>query len=138
MPGDKLLLDTGPLVAMLHRGDQDHEACADFLAHFRGILLTTGPVLTEAMFLLSGVTGGASACLEFFIRGGAVLVPLTRESLIRCNALMAKYADVPMDFADASMVALAQETQIKKIFTLDHRGFAIYRFSKDSRFTLFP
>ena len=138
MAEDKLLLDTGPLVALLCRDDQDHEACADFYAPFRGILLTTEPVLTEAVFLLDRLAGGASSCLEFFIRGGAVLVPLTQQSLIRCNALMAKYADVPMDFADASLVALAQETRIKNIFTLDHRGFEIFRLAKESRFTIVP
>ena len=138
MAEDKLLLDTGALVAMLHRGDQDHEACADYFAHFRGVLLTTEPVLTESMFLLNRLAGGASSCLEFFIRGGAVLVPLTQQSLIRCNALMAKYADVPMDFADASLVALAQEARIRNIFTLDHRGFEIFRFAKESRFIIVP
>jgi predicted nucleic acid-binding protein len=51
---------------------------------------------------------------------------------------MAKYADVPMDFADASLVALAQEARIKNLFTLDHRGFEIFRFSKESRFIIVP
>jgi predicted nucleic acid-binding protein len=138
MADDKCILDTGPLVSLLHRDDQDHEACVDFLSRFRGNLLTTESVLTESMYLLGRYAGAAFACLDFFIRGGAVLVPLTHESLIRCNFLMNKYADVPMDFADATLVALAEEIKVKTVFTLDHRGFEVYRSMKNSAFHIVP
>jgi predicted nucleic acid-binding protein len=136
--GAELLLDTGPLVALLHRGDRDHERCAVLLREFRGVLLTTEPVLTEAMYLLGRMRGGAAACLAFFDRRGAVLVPQTRDSLSRCAELMERYADVPMDFADATLVALAEETGIRRVFSLDRRGFAAYRPGGRGRFERVP
>lgn len=138
MTGDRVLLDTGPLVAFLHRDDSHHEECTRFLETFQGVLLSTEAVLTEAMHLLGRVRGGQQTCLEFFIRGGTVLVPATRGSLARCRALMNQYADVPMDYADATLVALAEEAGTHDIFTLDRRGFGAYRPGERSHFRLWP
>lgn len=136
--GGDALLDTGPLVALLNARDDEHERCEAFFRNFRGRLLTTEPVLTEAVYLLAGIRGGAASCLEFFARGGAVLVPQSPASLLRCKALIEKYADVPMDFADATLVTLADETHIGRIFTLDRRGFGVYRYRRDRTFSLLP
>lgn len=138
MTAGRALLDTGPLVAFLHRDDRHHERSVEAFGAFRGALLTTEAVLTEAMYLLAGLPGGRQACLEFFIRGGAVLVPATRRSLRRCQLLMEKYEDVPMDFADATLVALAEEAKVDEIFTLDRRGFDVYRIGKRGMFRLRP
>jgi hypothetical protein len=134
----ELLLDTGPLVALLHRGDRDHRRCAAYFEDFRGTLLTTEPVLTECMHLLGRLGEGTAACLGFFERGGAVLVPQTRDSLTRCRDLMRRYADLPMDFADATLVALAEETGLRRVFTLDRRGFLAYRPGGRGRFEVVP
>lgn len=133
-----MLLDTGALVAALHRDDRDHARCAAVLEAFRGTLLTTEAVLTESMFLLGRVRRGAASCLEFFTRGGAMLVPQTRESLLRCRTLMAQYGTLPMDFADATLVALAEETGVRRVFTLDRRDFSVYRSGRRGRFDLVP
>lgn len=138
MTAVRALLDTGPLVALLHRDDRQHQWCVDSFESFRGVLLTTEAVLTEAMYLLAGIPGGQQACLEFFIRGGAVLVPATRGNLRRCQILMAKYGDVPMDFADSTLVSLAEEADIQEVFTLDRRGFDVYRIGKRGSFRLRP
>ncbi len=134
----ELLLDTGALVALLHRSDRHHRPCAAVLEGFRGTLLTSEAVLTEGVFLLGRVRGGSAACLEFFERGGAVLVPQTRESLRRCRELMGRYANVPMDFADATLVALAEEVSVSRVFTLDRRGFSVYRVAGRTRFEITP
>lgn len=134
----ELILDTGPLIALLNRGDRDHERCLAVMTDFRGTLLTTEPVLTEAMHLLTRVRGGPAACLAFFDRGGAALVPQTRESMRRSAALMERYADVPMDFADATLVALAEETRRRDVFTLDRRGFSAYRLGSRGTFAIVP
>jgi len=134
----RLLLDTGPLVAILHRDDRHHQRCIEVLKSFHGVLLSTEAVLTEAIYLLTGVPGGRHACLEFVIRGAAVIVPATRKSLRRCQFLMAQYEDVPMDFADATLVALAEEAGIHEAFTLDRRGFEAYRIGKRRTFRLRP
>ncbi len=138
MSAGRALLDTGPLVAFLHRDDRHHERSVEAFGAFRGVLLTTEAVLTEAMYLLAGLPGGQQACLEFFIRGGAVLVPATRRSLQRCQMLMMQYGDIPMDFADATLVVLAEEAQVQEIFTLDRRGFDVYRIGKRGTFRLRP
>jgi predicted nucleic acid-binding protein len=134
----ELILDTGPLVALLHSRDRDHARCAAVLESFRGTLFTTEPVLTECMYLLGKLAGGAAACLAFFERGGVVLVPQNRQSLTRCGELMQRYADVPMDFADATLVALAEETGVRRIFTLDRRGFQAFRPGGRGRFEIVP
>ena len=90
------------------------------------------------MHLLGRVRGGQAACLAFFDRAAAALVPQTRESLRRCGGLMERYADVPMDFADATLVALAEEIGRSDVFTLDRRGFGAYRFGSRGRFAIVP
>jgi predicted nucleic acid-binding protein len=132
------LLDTGPLVALLNVRDGDHSRCAAVFREFRGRLLTTEPVLTEAMYLLAPIHGGSGACIDFFARKGAVLVPQSSTSLLRAKDLLAKYDDVPMDFADATLVALAEEVNVGKVFTLDRRGFGAYRFHRNRPFSIFP
>jgi len=134
----ELLLDTGPLVALLSSGDRDHARCRAVLEPFRGTLLTTEPVLTECMYLLGKLAGGGAACLAFFERGGVVLVPQNRQSLARCGELLLRYADIPMDFADATLVALAEETGVRRVFTLDRRGFQSYRPGGRGRFEIVP
>lgn len=138
MTDGRALLDTGPLVAILHRDDRHHQRCVEAFRTFRGILLSTEAVLTEAMHLLAGTLGGQQDCLEFFVRGGAILVPATRASLERCQSLMAQYQDLPMDFADATLVALAEEVGTREVFSLDRRGFEVYRIGKRGTFRLFP
>ncbi len=138
MTGGRLLLDTGPLVAILHRDDRAHQRCVDVFEAFRGVLLSTEAVLTEAIYLLAGVPGGQHACLEFFVRGAAVLVPATRKSLQHCQLLMTRYENVPMDYADATLVALGEEVGINEVFTLDRRGFETYRMGKRQPFCLWP
>ena len=134
----EVLLDTGPLVAVLHRGDRDHARCAAVLSGFHGTLLATEAVLAESLHLLARVAGGRQACLDFFLRRGATLVPQSLESLARCKQLMSRYADLPMDFADATLVALAEELAVKRVFTLDRRGFGVYRIGRRERFTIVP
>jgi predicted nucleic acid-binding protein len=90
------------------------------------------------MYLMARVGSGPQACLDFFLRQGATLVPQSRESLTRCRELMTRYHDVPMDFADATLVALGEETATKRVFTLDRRGFGAYRLGRHERFTIVP
>lgn len=132
------LLDSGPLVALLSKTDSAHAACVSALERFHGHLITTEPVLTEAMHLVRRVPGGQDACLAFFLQGAAVLVPMTAERLSTCKALVERYRDVPMDFADATLVALAEELGLAAVFTLDRRGFATYRWRKTRRFEIVP
>ena len=132
------LLDTGFLVALLDRSERNHERCVEELKAYSGELLTTEPVLTESLYLLGPSTKAQKACIEFLLRGGAVLVPQSAASLSRAAALMEKYQDVPMDFADATLVVLAEETGADEVFTLDRKGFAAYRIQGRKGFTVRP
>jgi len=89
--------------------------------------VSTEAVLTEATHLLNRVRGGALACLDFFVQGGAVLVPTSRETLARCRELMEKYADLPMDYADATLVVLGEELGTNLVMTTDRCDFGVYR-----------
>lgn len=133
-----LLLDTGPLVALLDRSERNHSRCLGFFQGFRGRLLTIEPVLTEAVYLLGPLFANQKPALDFILQGGAELVPLTPSLLKRAATLMAKYADVPMDFADAALVALAEESGIRDILTLDRRGFTVYRIGGRKTFRIVP
>jgi len=134
----ELLLDTGPLVALLDRSERNHQRCLTFFREFRGRLVTTEPVLTEAVYLLGPSFRLQKPALDFFLQGGAELVPLSPELLHRSLWLMEKYADVPMDFAAATLVALAENRGIADIFTLDRRGFETYRINDKKPFSTCP
>lgn len=133
-----ILLDTGPFVALLDQSEDNHERCTNFFRHFTGNILTTEPVLTEAIYLLGPSAEAKRACIEFVLKGGATLVPQSASSLERAATLMKKYDDVPMDFADATIVVLAEETGIDEILTLDFRGFNTYRILGKRRFRILP
>lgn len=134
----EVLLDTGPLVAFLDRSERNHQRCVDFFKTFRGCLLTTEPVLTEAVYLLGPHFFNQKSALNFILMGGAELISLSPALLKRSAQLMAKYADVPMDFADASLVALAEERGITEIVTLDKKDFTVYRTTGRKGFTVLP
>lgn len=133
-----ILLDTGAFVALLDRCEKRHAQCAEYFASFRGRVFTTEPVLTETLYLLGPSVKAQRSCLEFILKGGATLVPQSSASLARASALMEKYHDVPMDFADATLVCLAEETGIHDVFALDVRGFSAYRINGKKHFTIRP
>lgn len=134
------LLDTGVLVAFLDAAEKRHEDCVQVLRDFRGRLLTTEAVLTEAMYLLHRFTGtqGTAACVEFVLRKGCILVPTSLPALARCRELMEKYEDVPMDYADATLVTLAEELGVALVLTLDRRGFLAFRRHGKGAFEVLP
>jgi hypothetical protein len=132
------LLDTGAFVALLDRSERNHDRCVRFLKEFKGKFLTTEPVLTEAVYLLGSSIKTQKTCIEFILKGGAALVPQSLESLSRAVVLMEKYNDIPMDFADATLVVLAEETAVDEVFTLDIRGFNAYRIRGKKSFKVWP
>jgi predicted nucleic acid-binding protein len=90
------------------------------------------------MQLLAPIRGAGAACIDFFARKAAVLVPQSAASLVRAKILLAKYDDVPMDFADATLVVFAEEVKVSQVFTLDRRGFSVYRLGRKRSFSIFP
>jgi predicted nucleic acid-binding protein len=134
----EILLDTGPFVALLDRSERSHSACVAFFKEAGGRFVTTEPVLTEVVYLLGPSFAMQRPALEFIVRGGAEVIPQTPESLRRVMQLMEKYRDVPMDFADATLVVLAEQRKTRDILTLDRRGFSTYRIDSRKAFTIYP
>lgn len=135
---DKLLLDTGALISLLDRSQAQHAECAGYFSAWTGEVITTEAVITEATHLLGRVPGGATACLDFILAGGALVVPSSLDSLRRARNLMDQYADRPMDFADATLVVLAEDLGNDLIMTTDRADFAIYRINGKRAFRVVP
>lgn len=134
----ELLLDTGAFVALVDRSERQHGACVAVLEEWRGPIVTTEAVLTETLYLLGSSWNAQHTCLEFFFRSAFVLVPPSLKSLQRVDTLMEKYSDIPMDYADATLVVLGEELQTNQVFTLDRRGFVTYRLHSRKPFQIFP
>jgi predicted nucleic acid-binding protein len=134
----ELILDTGGLVSLLDRSQKHHALYARFFAEWRRPMVSTEAVLTEATHLLGGLKGGRQACIDFFLSGGAVLVPATRASLRRSRELVTRYSDLPMDYADSTLVVLAEELGTNRVLTTDRRDFGVYRIGDRRRFEILP
>ena len=135
---NELLLDTGGLVSLLDRGQRRHEEFVTFFENWTNEVVSTEAVLTEATHLLGRVSNGANACLNFFLQGGAILVPSTASTLVRTQKLMQKYSNLPMDYADATLVVLAEDLDASQILTTDNRDFSVYRRNGRKRFQIRP
>jgi uncharacterized protein len=133
---NELLLDTGALVSLLDRSQRRHHEFVDYFDSWTGQVVTTEAVLTESTHLLGRIAGGATACLDFVLSGGALLVPATANSIRRARDLMTRYADCPMDFADATLVVLAEDLATNLVLTTDQRDFSVYRIAGRKRFKI--
>jgi uncharacterized protein len=122
-----ILVDAGPLVALVDSGDQHHGKCVEALRGFREPLATVWPPLTEAMYLLADLPKAQEALWEMIDRGALQLLTLDAGDVPRMRELMKKYANRPMDLADAALLRVAEREGIGKIFTVDRRDFSVYR-----------
>lgn len=137
MPRD-VLLDTGPIVATLDRSDQWHAPCAAAWEAVLDRCVTTEAVVTEACHLVQ--RGGASAALplEFLLAAEIPILGLEPGLHRHAARLMNRYADVPMDYADAALVALSEALDLHTVMTTDRRGFVAYRRAGGTGFDLLP
>ena len=132
-----VLFDTGPIVASLDADDSHHRFVMDGLAIQAGRAVTTGAVITEAMFFLQDIPGGSTCFVDWIHRLGVEIIDCFTPGLLsHAAALMSRYADTPMDFADATLVCAAEQMNCGDILTLDVRGFRTYRYNKNKRFKL--
>lgn len=133
------LTDAGPLIAIIDADEPDHLACLDALGRIAIPLVTTWPAFTEAMCLLARAGGirAQQALWRLVHTDRLVITELSASVVDRSSRLMDRYADRPMDLADATLVALAEERGDRRIFTLD-ADFQIYRFRGRQRFEIVP
>lgn len=125
-----VLVDTGPLVALLNRREKLHKRVSAVLPQLPSPLLTAEPVLVEAMFLLRAVPGGSRAVLSM-LRDGFLRVPFAvAPEASDLDALMTRFATVPMSIADACLVRMVELMPDASVFTFDS-DFTIYRARKN-------
>ena len=133
-----VLIDTGPVLALLDRNDPWHQACVETIAGLRLPLMTSAAVLAEVFHL---IPDGSRALEEAwaFVRSGAITVAsITDDDLESVHRLMVRYRDRPMGFADATLVHLAQRESLTEIFTIDRDDFETYRIDGRRRFRVVP
>lgn len=128
-----ILVDTGPLVALFDPKDSQHETCVKVLQEIRESIITTTPVLTEAFHMLGPASIGSDRLREFIESGGLAVWFFDRPALTRAFELMERYADHPMDLADASLVAAAEMLGTRRVFTIDRNDFEAYRVRRGHR-----
>jgi uncharacterized protein len=133
-----VLVDAGPLIALIHKSDANHARCVSAFQSLSEPLGTVWPAFTEAMYLLNFSWKAQEALWEMVERGGIELLTLEARDRARMRELMKKYRDLPMDLADAALVAMGEREQIRRIFTLDRRDFEVYRPAKLGRFIILP
>lgn len=131
------LLDTGPIVAYFDAADPFHDLVSTSFDDFTGQFITTSAVVTETMHFVAADTRGPGLLVDFLHASGTRVIDCCQPDDLRRSAkLMAKYADTPMDFADASLVLLGDALRQNRICTLDRRGFSTYRTAAGKRFDL--
>jgi uncharacterized protein len=132
------LIDTGAIIALLDRSDHWHQPCTDAFKQLRLPLFTSEAVLTE-LFHLVGDGGRQVRAAWKFVRSGALTIaPINDSDLPPLDVLMNQYRDRPMDFADATLVHIAERESLSLILTIDHDDFETYRIHGRRRFRIVP
>ncbi len=121
-----ILIDAGPLIALFDRNDRFYFKSLRFLEAYHGQLWTTWPVITEVSHMLDFSVKAQLNFLEWIKRGALSIKDLDEQHLFRITALTEKFSDVPMDLADASLVAISETLKISEIASIDS-DFYVYR-----------
>jgi predicted nucleic acid-binding protein len=129
----RLLVDAGPLIALFNRRDRWHREARAFFGTFRGVLITTWPALTEAAHFI----GRRVPELLDLVEAGRIQIAETAGAASRIASLLRTYADLPMDLADATLVAAAEASGLSDVLTRD-RHFHAYRIRGRARFAVWP
>ena len=132
------LIDTGAIVALVDADDSWHVRCREVFRALRLPLATTAAVLAEVFHLLDTHPREVDAAWRFIRSGAVTLLPITDADAADLDRLMKQYHDRPMDFADATLVCLAERESLSTIFTIDHNDFETYRIGGRSRFRIIP
>ena len=121
-----ILIDAGPIIALFDKDDKYHKKIISFIKgkHFK--FITTIAVITEVSHMLDFSIEAQIAFLEWIMKEGVIINEVHQKDIARVLELTNKYKDLPMDFADATLVITAEITGIKKIVSIDS-DFDVYR-----------
>jgi predicted nucleic acid-binding protein len=129
---DRLLADTGFLIAAGQRGDPLHEAAKGFLSGYSGTLVTAAPVIVETCYFFE--SKGKLRLLEWVQSGGLGVAEVPVSAYADLARTIEKYADQDIDFTDAALVWLAEESGLRRILTVDRSDFSLFRLKGGKRF----
>ena len=129
----KILIDSGPLIALFDADDKHHKKAVNFVRENKLPLVTTLASITETLHLLDFNRNAQIDFLDWISKGAVEVRNIEVPAFNRLRDLTIKYKDLPMDFADACLVYLAEELNITKIATID-REFTIYRIKNKKKF----
>jgi uncharacterized protein len=132
------LIDTGAIVALLDRTDRWHRICVETFHQLRVPLVTSEAVLTELFHMVGESRTGMEGAWKFLRSGALAMAAIEDSELTEVHALMSRYGDRPMDFADATLVHLANREAISTVFTVDYADFETYRINGRRRFRILP
>lgn len=130
---NKVLIDTGPIVALFDKSDKYHKKISTFLKAFSGKLITSIAVITEVTHILDFNIKAQLNFLEWIRRGAIGIHEINELQFDRIIKLIKKYSDQPMDFADATLIVIAEEVNTKNIISIDN-DFDIYRIKGKTKF----
>jgi predicted nucleic acid-binding protein len=121
-----ILVDSGPLIALFDKDDDLHVKIIDFFSSHDYQFVTTVAVLTEVFHMLEYNKRQQEKFLEWLIEEGTFIWNISQDDLPQILVLTKRYSDLPMDFADATLVITAQKSNIREIVSIDS-DFDIYR-----------
>lgn len=120
-----IIVDAGPLIALFRKRDRHHAGVVRFLSTNRARLVSTLPVVTEACYFLNAA--GKAALLSWIRRGGLSVQAVTADDFDEIAVIIERYADRNIDFADATLLWLADLIGTREVMTIDRRDFVVYR-----------
>ena len=123
---DRILIDSGPLIALFDDDDNHHRGVKDFIKKRSYRFISTLAVFTEVSHMLDFSVNAQLDFYKWTIDMGVILSDINQNDMPRIMELTEKYSDLPMDFADATLVVTAEKTGIREIISLD-KDFDIYR-----------
>ena len=123
---NSILIDAGPLIALFDSSEKHHRSVKAFLRKHPYRYVSTLAVFTEVSHMLDFHKRAQSDFYEWVMYKGVIISDINQNDMARLLDLTQKYADLPMDFADATLVITAEKTGIRKMISLD-KDFDIYR-----------
>jgi len=121
-----VLIDAGPMIALFDNSDQHHEKVLSFMKQYNGKLISTWPVLTEVCYMLDFSRETQLDFINWIIEGGVDIHNLEQWQLAGIREMFEKYADLPPDLADCTLMEVANAEGLNSIITLD-RDFSVYK-----------
>lgn len=134
----RVLVDTGPLVAILSSADSHHSICVETLKDVAPPMLTCWPVVTEAAWLLRNFPSAVQRLLASFDTGLLEMLPLDASAVPAIAVLLDRYRRLGAQVADCTLLHLAEREELSTIFTLDRRDFSVYRVGRNRALKIIP